>query len=160
MVPGGSIGNLAWSPDGSAIAFISDREVDGQFGLYTTSPTDGSACVRVSGFFTHALPGSHHLDWSPDGSHLVYASDQQTTDLIELFTSLPNVQVSGTMVDGGGIVQFDWSKDGARVVYAARQESSSCTELFTSPATSSAGNAKISGAFPPSSAGVGTYIVR
>jgi len=160
MVPGGSVGNLAWSPDGSSIAYISDREVDGQWGLYTTSPTDGSASVRVSGFFTHALPGSHHLDWSPDGSRLVYASDQQTPDLLELFTSLPNVQVSGPQVAGGGIVQFGWTKDGTRVLYAARQESSTCAELFTSPAGSSAGNVKISGAFPPTSAGVTTCISR
>jgi Tol biopolymer transport system component len=165
MVASGGVGNLAWSPDGTRIALVSDREIDGRFALYTTSPTDGSACVRVSGFFGHVLPGSHHFDWSPDSARLVYASDQETPDVLELFTSFPtgtagNVKVSGPQAGGGAITQFGWAGNGTRAIYSARQQSATCAELFTSPSDTAVGNVAVSGAFPPASAGVTTYIAR
>jgi Tol biopolymer transport system component len=152
IVAGGGVGNLAWAPDGSSIAFVSDREIDGKFALYTTSPTDGSAVTRRSGYFTHALPGSHPLDWSPDSTRLIYVSDEETTDVLEVFTTPPLVKESGPQVAGGTIVQFAWAADGTRAIYAAKQNSATCTELFTSVA--------ISGSFPPGSTGVGAWVVR
>ena len=60
----------AWSPDGSQIAFISDRgnaEVD--FDLYVMQP-DGSQPRRV----TAALPLSFPLAWSPDSRRVAAAT--------------------------------------------------------------------------------------
>jgi serine/threonine protein kinase/Tol biopolymer transport system component len=59
----------AWSPDGSRLAFASDREA-GKANLYG-KPSDGSAAEELlleSGAETLAAP----LSWSPDGSLLVY----------------------------------------------------------------------------------------
>lgn len=62
--------DLAWSPDGSALAFVG-RQPGGQTRIWKAA-MDGSAPV--------ALTGGRHIDdqpaWSPDGKYLVHASDR------------------------------------------------------------------------------------
>jgi TolB protein len=53
----------AWSPDGSKIAFVSDR--DGNHGLYVMN-ADGTGVTRV----TNQV--DNYPDWSPDGSQIVF----------------------------------------------------------------------------------------
>jgi Tol biopolymer transport system component len=58
-----------WSPDGSRLAFESQR--DGNPEVYVAS-ADGTEVVNVS---SHA--GADRFDgWSPDGSRLVFSSDR------------------------------------------------------------------------------------
>lgn len=64
----------AWSPDGSKLAFVSNR--DGAHEIYVMN-ADGSNQTRL----THAAAGSLTIGamwpaWSPDGSRIVYASDE------------------------------------------------------------------------------------
>jgi len=56
----------AWSPDGTRIAFISDRE--GEFGNLWVIGADGTGAERLaSESAQHGAPA-----WSPDGRHIVY----------------------------------------------------------------------------------------
>lgn len=58
-----------WSPDGSMLAFVSQR--DGNPEVYVAS-ADGTGVVNVS-----SHPGADRFDgWSPDGSRLVFSSDR------------------------------------------------------------------------------------
>ena len=62
--------DVAWSPDGSALAFVG-RQASGRTRIWKVA-MDGSAPV--------ALTGGKHIDdqpaWSPDGKYLVHASDR------------------------------------------------------------------------------------
>jgi len=60
----------AWSPDGTAIAFVSWR--DGNAELYTMRP-DGSEQRRITA--NHVYDGAPA--WSPDGQHLIYTGYQE-----------------------------------------------------------------------------------
>ncbi|MGH2899507.1 MAG: TolB family protein, partial [Solirubrobacteraceae bacterium] len=57
----------AWSPDGSRIAFLTNRDAD--FEIYTMKP-DGSDPVRL----TTSVGEDAHPSWSPDGSQIAFHS--------------------------------------------------------------------------------------
>jgi dipeptidyl aminopeptidase/acylaminoacyl peptidase len=57
--------NPKWNPDGSRIAFISDRE--GKNNLYVISPAGGDA-EKI----TDVKSGVNNFDWSPDGKMIAY----------------------------------------------------------------------------------------
>lgn len=64
----------AWSPDGSRIAFISERDrEDGSldYNLYTVSPTGENRRQLTESSFT-----DYHPSWSPDGSRIAFESDR------------------------------------------------------------------------------------
>ena len=58
----------SWSPDGSQIAFVSDR--DGNWEIYTMN-VDGSELTRL----THNEVRDSNPVWSPSESHIFYYSD-------------------------------------------------------------------------------------
>ena len=63
-----------WSPDGSLIAFISDREKRGVGALHLISP-DGGEAVRLSKWEAN---GASPI-WAPDGARIVVlATDPET----------------------------------------------------------------------------------
>lgn len=65
-----------WSPDGSTIAFLSNRNDSAKFEIYTI-PLGGGEASRVV-----ELPnGSSNISWSPDGSALAFLmTDPETED--------------------------------------------------------------------------------
>ena len=56
-----------WSPRGDLIMF--SRQAEGDYEIYTIKP-DGTGVKRV----THSRGNDSHMGWSPDGSHIVFAS--------------------------------------------------------------------------------------
>lgn len=59
-----------WSPEGSRIAFISNR--DGDFEVYTMNP-DGTGVTQITTNTAHELA----VAWSPDGTRLAFTSDRE-----------------------------------------------------------------------------------
>jgi len=101
----------AFSPDGSRIAFSSNR--DGDFSLYVMN-RDGSGVTRVTG------PGTSDdsPSWSPDGSKLVF------TRSFSFGAALMVVNVDGTgetaltpVVTSGYLDWPAWSPDGTKIAY-------------------------------------------
>ena len=105
----------AFSPDGSRIAFSSNR--DGDFDLYVMN-RDGTGLAHVTG---PSVPDTTYDDspsWSPDGSKLVFGR------LLPLGAVLVVVSVAGTgetaltpLVTSGYLDWPAWSPNGAKIAY-------------------------------------------
>ncbi len=110
---------LSWSPDGTRIAFESDRI--GDFEIYTMD-IEGSNVVNLTDDFAN----DRCPPWSPDGSLLAFASDRigdfeiytmnaDGTNLIQLTDSPANDRSPSWSADGTGPVNLgndagiDWA---------------------------------------------------
>src|SRR5881628_3764924 len=101
----------SWSPDGSRIAFTSDRDspIDREnLDIYVMN-ADGTAIVRV----TSDTAQDDEAAWSPDGGRLVFRSHRDGNDDIYA------VNVDGTglvrlTTDAAADVQPAWSPDGGK----------------------------------------------
>lgn len=128
-----NVTGLQWAPDSLRIAFIANKIVS-RFALYTTS-RDDSNNVLVSSI---RLDDSEvtFFDWAPDGSRIAYIADDFRIDVLELFTTRPDLplvnKISGDLVPGGDVLEFEWAPDSSRVAYTADQDEDDVAELYTS----------------------------
>ncbi len=139
---GGAVGSIFWAPDSSRLAYIANQDSPTTAELYTVLP-DGTGHAKVNGaliaggsvLYTGVTP------WAPDSSRLAYHADQDTDNVYEVYTSLPdgsgNVKVSGPMAAGGfGAAGVPlWSPDSSRLAYRAAQDSPTLQELYAASPT-------------------------
>jgi Tol biopolymer transport system component len=105
----------SWSPDGTRIAFISDRNGE-NFDIYVMN-ADGSNVTQL----TNDSANEFGPTWSPDGNQIVFNSDANG-----------NVQLFMISIDGSNLVQLtedssnsayaDWSPDGKRIVFESDRD--------------------------------------
>jgi len=107
--PGDDIG-AAYSPDGSRIAFASNR--DGNFEIYLVD-ADGGGLVRV----TETPANETEPAWTPDGTRLVYQSDSSGAPQIWIM----RVDGSGqrALTEGPANMEPAVSPDGATVAFSS-----------------------------------------
>lgn len=158
LVAGGSASPPTWAPDSSRIAYLADQETDDVTEVYSSLP-DGTGNVKVSGPLVAggSVVDANGLDpaWAPDSSRIAYVADQDTDEVFELYSSLPdgsgNIKVSGPLVAGGDVMHphlvsgswFRWAPDASRIAYVADQDTDDVHELYTS-FPGGGGNNKIS----------------
>src|SRR5256885_215233 len=124
----------AWSPDGSKLAFISDRVDKNQ--IYVINPSGGEADA-----VTTVEDGVNSFEWAPDGARIAYTAtepksaalkdrekkygdfnvveqDYRMSQLfvIDLATRRTRTLASGTFTVGS----FEWSPDGTRIAFDHR----------------------------------------
>ena len=152
LVPGGQVHRSAtpFSPDGSKVAFIAEKDAVGVRELYVV-PAAGGTASKVS---SPLAAGGNVLEfkWSSDSSKVGYSATD-SGGVLELFVAGADgsgtQKVSGLMASGGvGLGQFAWAPDGSRIGYSAYQDSSSALEVYTS-LPDGTGNVKVSGVLTP-----------
>ncbi|MBN1313803.1 MAG: serine/threonine-protein kinase [Anaerolineae bacterium] len=98
----------AWSPDGTHIAFASDR--DGDYDIYTME-ADGQYLRQLTFYDTEDLSPS----WSPDGQQIVYHVKDDHLYIISAAGGVPR-----QLTDNSGIDQWpDWSLGGDLIAYTS-----------------------------------------
>jgi dipeptidyl aminopeptidase/acylaminoacyl peptidase len=126
-----------WSPDGTEIAFLSDRTEDAEThwstGVWSVNVESGEARRLTS---DHLGPFTHGLSWSPDGSMLAYFSAPDITrgpygdphlwlvsrtggDERDLSAPLdrPSLSAVGTDFAFGAMTPAAWSPDGTTLYF-------------------------------------------
>ena len=102
-------GGLSWSPDGSRIAFTSDRGASSQIFVMGS---DGSSQTGITSAGTSFGP-----QWSPDGSKIAFLTSMAAPP--EVWTVNPDgtnpIQLTNEPSDGKADLR--WSSDGRKIVY-------------------------------------------
>jgi Tol biopolymer transport system component len=119
--------DVAWSPDGKSIAFLSDADQERQLEIYV-APASGGAARRVTGVSGQL----EHLAWSPDGRSIAFlfieGSTQEPGALVpyKLDSGLVEEKIEEQRIaiaDGHRagsfrlsanlfVYEYDWSPDG------------------------------------------------
>jgi Tol biopolymer transport system component len=105
-----------WSPDGKRIAFIRDHK--NEEGKYLISifgvPSDGGESQQLT-TESHNVAWAP-IDWSPDGEHIAYFSQDKFINLFSVESGNIRTVVK---VDGiNGHWELSWSPDGKKLAYS------------------------------------------
>jgi dipeptidyl aminopeptidase/acylaminoacyl peptidase len=111
----------SWSPDGTQIAFVSDRDGNSEIYLMKSDGTDVRRLTTDSAI-------DEEPTWSPDGRKVAFVSDR--TGNLDIFT---------VDTDGGGLIRLTkgqasdsvpaWSPDGTRIAFVSDRDGNS--EIYT-----------------------------
>ena len=104
----------SWSPDGTRIAFVSDR--DGNAEVYVMN-ADGSGQTRL----TNSPESDGRPSWSPDGTRIAFESDRDGSPEVYVMNADGSGQTNITnnpSFDGSP----SWSPDGTRIAFASDRD--------------------------------------
>jgi tricorn protease len=111
--------NAAWSPDGSRIAFFSDRS--GEQEIWITDPRGDEEPRRITGLG----PGYRHtLRWSPVGTKLAFADQTLALNVVDanggevVRVDRSEVEPMDVALEEKPISDFAWSPDGRWLAYS------------------------------------------
>ena len=101
-----------WSPDGSTLAFMSDR--NGNFEIYTM-PGSGGVPTRL----TNNLAADGFPAWSPDGTKIAFVrGDLRNPSTFEIFVTNADGSNQVRLTNDGVIDGVpSWSPDGTKIVF-------------------------------------------
>jgi PKD repeat protein len=105
----------AWSPDGSQVAFVSDRDGFGYLQIYTMY-ADGSNASRIS----DTTAGDYSPAWSPNGQ-IAFVSERDGFPQIYVMNS----EGSGlTKISDGNSSDYApvWASDGSRLAFVSERD--------------------------------------
>ncbi len=103
-----------WSPDGSRIAFVSDRDGGGT-DIWVMN-ADGNGARNL----THTPGDDLSPRWSPDGKRIAFASFRDSDAEIYVMNADGTEQMNLTKSDGDDL-QPAWSPDGARIAFVSER---------------------------------------
>ena len=125
-----------FTPDNSTILFIANFDANPGDDIYSV-PADGSAsAIRLNDPGVASTFGLQNFIISPNGSTVVYKSQQDLDDTIELYSALIDGSASPVKLNSPFLVDryvgdIAISPDGTRVVYTADQDVDDDVELYS-----------------------------
>jgi hypothetical protein len=136
--PDGDVWDFAWAPDSSRIAYRAEQDTNLVFELYTSPPDSniGNAKLNPDTFVFGQNVTS--FAWAPDSSLIAYLADQDTDNVVELYTSPPDSNIGNaklnpdTFVFGQNVTSFAWTPDSSLIAYLADQDTDNVFELYSS----------------------------
>ncbi len=113
----------AWSPDGTKIAYLSDKS--GEYDIYVVDPKGGEKAVRLT---THKDGYRHTLLWSPDSRKIAFADqtlrcyylDVESRKIVEVDKAL--YEDTDVSLDVKPIHDYAWSPDSRYIAYSKMGE--------------------------------------
>ena len=107
-------GMPSWSPDGTKIAFYSNR--DGQWGDIYVMDADGANAKRLT-FNNNTL---NDISWSPDGRKIVFASFPNRSNC-EIYVMDADGKNRANITNTPGTYEFcpSWSPDGSKIAFSS-----------------------------------------
>lgn len=121
-------GTLAFSPDGSHIAYSSNAS--GQFNLWV-QPVDGGEAKQLTDYTDRAV---RDVAWSPDGSRILFTADREGDEFYQLFL-IPAAGGEPTALTDRPDVQYflaenAWSPDGREIAYAGNDREPTAQDII------------------------------
>ncbi|MGM0572526.1 MAG: S41 family peptidase [Bacteroidota bacterium] len=113
--------NVAWSPDGDYIAYISDTT--GEDEIYIQKQDGREEPVQIT---TDADTYKYNISWSPDGEKIMWSDKKLRLQYVDIETR------EVTQVDqasAGEITQYNWSPDSRWITYN-RPETDHYSRIF------------------------------
>ncbi|MFH1849881.1 MAG: DPP IV N-terminal domain-containing protein [archaeon] len=105
--------DLSWSPDGSKIAFVSDR--DGNNEIYVMD-ANGKNQTRI----THNSANDYNPSWSPDGSRIAFTSVRK--NIFDIYV----IDAEGNETNLTHSPTYDghpsWSPDGSKIAFVSDRD--------------------------------------
>ena len=108
--PGAHDRDVEWSPDGTKIAYLSDKS--GEYQVYVGEADNMEKAVAVTSFKDGYPSG---MQWSPDSKTIYLTTDRREVVAVNVAGRKEKVILKG---DGGGYSGFTLSPDGAWAAYA------------------------------------------
>lgn len=141
MIADSRVLGAAWSPDGTRLAFIADREVLETFELWLTDTKPGTEPAKLS----VALGPEEqvtNVKWSPDAERVAYTvtkGPQRGETLVGVFvkevdSNEPAFRVDLSDVEGGAAGIYGWSPDGSLLGLIGDLREKDASELFVTEA--------------------------
>lgn len=137
---GANVDTFKWSPTSQLIAYTANTIVGSsrQFRLFAAPPNLENRAYPISNI--PAATNTYTIgeyQWSPDGSIIAFLADINILGVNELLVVLPDlnssnpVAISGTLADGGEVVDFSWAPNNSRIAYLADQFEDEKFDLIT-----------------------------
>lgn len=141
LVAGGNVSAypIQLSLLGNRVLYLADQDTDQTVEVFSV-PIAGGASIKLNGPLVtngDVLDGS--LQFSADGSRVLYVADQDIDSRFEVFV-VPSVggtplKLNGALVNGGNVGVAQFNADGGRVVYRADQDDNDVFELYSVAST-------------------------
>ncbi len=107
-----------WSPDGSKVAFTSERGAGGDRDIYIMNADGtGVTALTTDGTFTDEQPV-----WSPDGSMLAIASNRDGDNEIFIIDATNGSMIRQLTSDAGADQRPTWSPDGSQIAWTSDRD--------------------------------------